>query len=139
MKTLLLSTILLVSNALAATELTFSIKGVKNNKGLVQVAIWESSNGFPEEYEKAVVLLTLELDDLKDVIVRDLPPGTYAMAVYHDENEDVVLNRGAFGIPKEGFGFSNNPRIRFGAPSFEKCSFILGAANTNLSVKLNYP
>jgi uncharacterized protein (DUF2141 family) len=123
----------------AKENLTLSVTGLKNNRGVVQVAIWPSSNGFPEDYKQATKLMTLSLDNLKNVAVEGLTPGLYAIAIYHDENEDIILNRGAFGIPKEGFGFSNNPRIRFGAPSFEKCAFRLDGQAQSVEIRLNYP
>ncbi len=123
----------------AQEGLSLSVEGLKNNRGVIQVAIWPSSQGFPENYRKASKLMTLSLDNLKNVPITGLDAGVYAVAIYHDENEDVVLNRGAFGIPKEGFGFSNNPRIRFGAPSFEKCAFPYNGAAKELQIRLNYP
>ncbi len=48
-----------------------------------------------------------------------LPPGTYALGLFHDLNGNGVLDKNLFGIPKEPYGFSNNARGRLGPPSFE--------------------
>jgi uncharacterized protein (DUF2141 family) len=47
-----------------------------------------------------------------------LPEGDYAISVFHDANGNTVLDAGELGIPKESFGFSNNPRSFFGPPGF---------------------
>jgi uncharacterized protein (DUF2141 family) len=52
-----------------------------------------------------------------------MPSKTYALSVFIDENRDQKLNKSFFGIPSEAFGFSNNPRIAFSAPSFGDCKW----------------
>jgi uncharacterized protein (DUF2141 family) len=51
-----------------------------------------------------------------------LAPGTYALAVIHDENGNARLDT-FMGMPREGFGFSRNPGIGFGPPRFRSTSF----------------
>ena len=38
----------------------------------------------------------------------ELPAGTDAVSMYHDENDDKKFNKGLFGRPKEGYAVSNN-------------------------------
>jgi uncharacterized protein (DUF2141 family) len=52
-----------------------------------------------------------------------LPPGSYAIAVYQDKNDDGVLNRARVGYPLERYGFSNNARRTLGPPSFDAAAF----------------
>lgn len=66
-------------------------------------------------------------------------PGAYGIAVYHDENANGKVDRNGLGIPNEGFGFSNNPRIFFSAPSFQKVRFQVPAAGTAIRIKIKYP
>jgi uncharacterized protein (DUF2141 family) len=54
-------------------------------------------------------------------IINNLPRGEYALAIFHDENADGICNLKLFGIPKEGFGFSNNFRPKLRAPTFKDC------------------
>jgi len=68
----------------------------------------------------------------------DIAPGTYAVSVIHDENEDGELNTGTFGIPTEGFGFSRNPEIRTGAPDFSEAAIIVIGAEATTQVELIY-
>ncbi len=56
-----------------------------------------------------------------------VPPGRYAVAVHHDENDDGKLQRGLFGAPSEGYGASNDAKGTLGPPSFEAAAFRLRA------------
>ena len=71
-------------------------------------------------------------------MLQDLDFGTYAIAVIHDENSSKELETGIFGIPKEGVGFSNNPKIIFGPPSFKDASFALCSQQFYLKVGIKY-
>lgn len=68
----------------------------------------------------------------------DAPYGEYAIALFHDEDNDGKLAYGALGIPKEGYGFSNDARGRFGPPSFDKARFKLDSAEKAVSIKVKY-
>lgn len=66
-----------------------------------------------------------------------LPVGGYAVAVIHDENGNAKLDTFA-GIPREGFGFSNNPAIRFGPPRFAAARFRHAGDATAQQVRMRY-
>ena len=66
-----------------------------------------------------------------------LPPGDYAVAVIHDENGNARLDTFA-GIPKDGFGFSRNPPIRFGPPRFAAARFTLAGDAEQQQVTMRY-
>lgn len=57
------------------------------------------------------------------VILSDVPPGTYAVQAFHDENGDGKLNRNALGIPREDIGFSREAPIGLHGPQFMKAAF----------------
>jgi uncharacterized protein (DUF2141 family) len=65
-------------------------------------------------------------------------PGTYAVAVYHDENDNHHFDRTLLGLPAEGYGFSNNVTPLLGLPSFDSVIFPVGAADTSITIKLRY-
>lgn len=66
-----------------------------------------------------------------------IDPGTYALSVIHDENGNGRLDR-FLAIPREGFGFSRNPRIRMGPPRFDEARFEIGAGAVRQSVQMKY-
>ena len=71
--------------------------------------------------------------------IPNLLPGTYAMSVVDDCNRDYQLNRNIFGIPQEGFGISNNPRVSAatGLPKFQDASFLL-KVNQAVDIRMKY-
>lgn len=68
----------------------------------------------------------------------DIPPGTYALAVVHDENMDGKLNTNFLGVPTEGYGFSSGAKASMSAPSFEAASFSYDGQNLDLTIRLHY-
>jgi len=73
-----------------------------------------------------VVGVTKSISDNKSlIIIENLNPGRYAFKFFHDENKNEKLDVNWLEIPKEGFGFSNNPSMTFGPPSFDKTIFEL--------------
>lgn len=65
--------------------------------------------------------------------------GAYGLALYHDENDNGKIDRNGLGIPREGFGFSNNPKIFMSAPSLKSVRFMAGPAGTPLRIRMKYP
>lgn len=65
-------------------------------------------------------------------------PGMYALALYHDENNDELFNRSIIGLPSEGFGFSNNAPVRLGPPSLSAVRFRVSEGETIVRVRLRY-
>ena len=72
------------------------------------------------------------------VTIRNVPPGRYAAQGTHDENENGKVDRGLFGIPKEGVGFSNDAKIRMGPPRFGEAAFDHGPAPQHITFKFRY-
>jgi len=64
-------------------------------------------------------------------------PGIWALSAIHDENGNGRLDR-FMAIPREGFGFSRNPRIRMGPPRFEEVRFEVGAGRVRQAVRMRY-
>jgi uncharacterized protein (DUF2141 family) len=65
--------------------------------------------------------------------------GTYALAVYHDEDGNQRFNRSVIGFPAEAYGFSNNPGTLFGLPSFSSVRITVSASDEETKIKLKYP
>jgi uncharacterized protein (DUF2141 family) len=72
------------------------------------------------------------------VVVPHVPPGTFAAQAFHDENDNGETDRGLFGIPKEGIGFSRNARIRLGPPKWRDAAFAHQARPQVLRFDLRY-
>ncbi len=107
----------------SAGELRIDLGNVSSKQGDLFVALFEPEAGFPSNSAGALRNIISPIDNAGPFIIDDLPAGDYAIALFHDRNRDGTLNTNFMGIPKEPFGFSNNPRIMFGAPNFRESKF----------------
>lgn len=116
------------------------ILDIRNSTGTVACALFESPEGFPTEFLQSATNITMIA--IRDTQARcnflDVPPGTYALAVIHDENMDGKLATNWLGIPTEGYGFSSGATASMSAPSFEDASFSYDGHNLDLTITLNY-
>lgn len=69
-------------------------------------------------------------------VVEDLPYGEYAIMVHHDENGNHEMDNGFLNVPNENYGFSNNPKIFFGPPSFEQTKFRFSKARQTIEISM---
>ena len=111
------------------------ILDIRNSTGTVACALFESSVGFPTEYLRfATNIMAIKVRDKQARCdFEDIPPGTYALAVIHDENMNGKLDTNFLGIPKEGYGFSNDAKALLGAPSFTAASFPYDGQNLDMT------
>ncbi len=70
--------------------------------------------------------------------LRDVGPGTWAVVVFHDRNNDGEVDRNLLGIPTEGIGFSRNPALGLHGPSFEAAAFTIDARGGVIEVRLRF-
>jgi uncharacterized protein (DUF2141 family) len=120
--------------------LVIEIEGLRTAAGQVNVSLFGGPDGFPQDTSAVVESETVQLTGTRALVVRfeNLRYGDYAIAILHDENGNGVMDTGFLGIPSEGFGFSNNPRTGFGAPSFETCKFRLDRPEVALQLQIRY-
>ncbi|MBO6620887.1 MAG: DUF2141 domain-containing protein [Balneola sp.] len=103
------------------TEFRLYIEGVDEIKGEIRIAMFDSKEKYTKDPVYAIVL---PVDSTTIVWTQEmLPYGEYAIAVYHDKNENGKIDTNFLGIPKEDYGFSNNARGRFGPASWEDSKF----------------
>lgn len=116
------------------------ILNIKNSTGNVACALFESSVGFPDEYlHFATNIMVIKIrDNQTHCDFKDIAPGTYALAVVHDENMNGKLDTKWLGIPTEGYGFSRDAKALLGAPSFSSASFPYDGQDLDLTISLHY-
>ncbi|MEH2322232.1 MAG: DUF2141 domain-containing protein [Nostoc sp.] len=120
-------------------KLTVEIDGLKNKQGQVCASIFANSKGFPSDGDRSLQKQCTKITSTPLIITfENLKAGSYAVAVFHDQNNDGTLNRNVFGIPSEGFGFSSNPEIRTRAAKFSEAVFLVAGPNTDIRIQLKY-
>jgi uncharacterized protein (DUF2141 family) len=116
------------------------VLNIRNSTGTVACALFESPDGFPTDYLR--VATNIMMIKVRQAQARcdfeDIPPGTYAIAVIHDENMNGKLDTNWLGIPTEGYGFSRDAKRLIGVPSFAAASFPYDGRNLDLTVSLHY-
>ncbi|MDV3348703.1 DUF2141 domain-containing protein [Leptolyngbyaceae cyanobacterium CCMR0082] len=122
------------------TQLAVEISGVNTPQGQVCLNLFNSSDGFPGDREEALesLCLTLTEDSPPVATFENLAPGSYAVSVFHDANNDNEFNRNFVGMPAEGFGFSRNPEALTGPPEFGDAVFLVAGAENRIEVELSY-
>ena len=116
------------------------IHGVRNTNGDIACAIFNAAEGYPEESTKAYKFIRMASPGNSAICqFHDIPPGTYAVAVFHDENANGKLDKNFLGIPREGYGASNNVRPKMSAPAFKDAAFSVKAGGTTtLNIDMGY-
>jgi uncharacterized protein (DUF2141 family) len=118
-------------------RLEIRITDAKSDKGMVRILIFSRENGFPDQPETALKSYSIPPKNKACYLsVNDLPPGKYAVSVIHDEDNNGKLSFSVVGYPTEKFGFSNNPKVYFSPPSFDKAAFELKSENKTLQIIL---
>jgi uncharacterized protein (DUF2141 family) len=135
-----------------AGDVRITIENVRSDRGSLMIGLYDTAEGF-----LAAVKNSSETGLLNDrsrvagialravagpqtVVIGGLKPGRYAVITFHDENDDGKLGATPWGVPTEGYGFSNNAWAFLRAPSFEAAAFAVdeeGTAATTIS--LTYP
>ena len=133
--------ILLPGMAANADEVIVHVDNIKK-AGEIHIAIYDSAEAFEADRgEKGgaapgITQGTIEMVEPGSVTYRyELPPGTYAIGIFHDANLNNRLDNYFFGVPREQYGFSNNARGFMGPPSFEDAAFSV-EGKTEISISL---
>jgi uncharacterized protein (DUF2141 family) len=134
---MLLSLLMTIHSPQQNNELTLTVTNIPNQEGVIRVLLFKGKDGFPDDQNKAFKSAIGNIDGNKSVIVfKDLPPGKYALSLFHDSQNSGKIRTNAFGIPRDGYGFSNNVMGSFGPPDFEKAAFDVSGPKNNVSIKL---
>jgi uncharacterized protein (DUF2141 family) len=112
------------ADAPAPLTVDLVLTGLRSSAGEVRVCVWHHGESFPNcRRGQDVRMMHAPAAAEVRMTVDGLRPGSYAVSVIHDENGNRQLDRSIVGIPTEGVGFSRNPRVTFGPPSFDKARF----------------
>lgn len=129
----------LVAAVAHAGALTIDVEGLRNRTGVVQIALFRTADGYPQHAELAAQTRTVAIALPTTVVTfDDVEPGTWALAVLHDENANGRLDTTLLGVPKEGIGASREATRRLGEPRFDDARFEAGAEDLHLRVAMKY-
>ncbi len=114
------------------------IEGLRSTKGNVLVCVTANPRAFPDCSKDATATRAqVTAADASDMRLAVSAPGNYAISVVHDENANGRLDTRLM-LPREGFGFSRNPAIAFGPPSFKAARFAVGDGDAAQTIRMKY-
>ena len=120
------------------STLEIDVSGLRSARGILLICLTANPASFPDcEGGRDSRLLRVFANKTGPIAVKGLAPGNYAISVVHDENGNGRLDK-ALLIPREGFGFSRNPKITFGAPKFAAVEVSVGQGDVKVPVKMKY-
>jgi uncharacterized protein (DUF2141 family) len=106
------------------TGIAMYIGGLTTNDGTVYCDLYDKEEGFPSEPKLAVARVKARPQNKQATCVfADVKAGRYAVAIWHDVDDDRELDSNLFGVPSEPVGSSNNAEGSFGPPSFKDAAF----------------
>jgi len=136
MKIVTAAPLLLLTAWQGTGQVGVAIEGLRNGRGDVHLCLTREPRHFPNcRDDSAAIKRTVPASTSR--VTLTVAPGEYALSLFHDENRNRELDT-MLRIPREGFGFSRNPRIRFGAPRFRDVSIGIAPGFTRLSVRMQY-
>lgn len=121
-------------------EITVTVSALRSDEGMVRCSLYDDGAEFPESPQHVIARAVARPQGRSGICVfRGVARGRdYAIVLHHDENNDNAFQKSAFGLPEEGYGFSNDVKPRLSAPSFGACKFHYEAGTLALALTMRY-
>lgn len=121
------------------THVQVTVTGLRSTEGVVRACMTNDAGHFPKcQNVSGSHRVVVPADGSLVIDFDHVAPGRYAIAILHDENENGVVDRVAMMIPKEGFGFSRDAKVRMGPPKFDSAAFEVGATPVKQTIRMRY-
>ncbi|MEZ4927462.1 MAG: DUF2141 domain-containing protein [Saprospiraceae bacterium] len=117
--------------------IVFRVRGMETSKGVVRVALYDSDKSFLSEFGFAAADSAFAFANSSvNVVIKNVPFGTYAAAIYQDENQNGVIDQNMVRIPTEPYAFSNGIHAKWSIPDFKQVAFTFDQQNMKQEVEL---
>jgi uncharacterized protein (DUF2141 family) len=122
----------------STSTVLLEVSSFKNTRGNLNCRLFIKPSDFPDGEGILSVRVPIAGPNTSCTF-SNVEPGTYAVAVVHDENSDGKLDKNFVGVPSEGYGVSNNKTYALSAPKWDESVFtIVPSESKTLQVKLRY-
>lgn len=120
-------------------RMVVQIDGFRQQVGQAMVFVFTNDDDFPTKRDRAFASKKTPVTDTVLIVPFDnVPWGVYGIAVYHDENLNDKMDRSWYGMPKEGYGASNDATGTFGPPKFKDAKFEFKNSRDTVKIILHY-
>jgi uncharacterized protein (DUF2141 family) len=127
-----------IAGPASAARIIVMIDGVHSANGHVFVGLYASPNKFLQGNQCDAFKKVPARTGPIQVAFDNLPPGTYAVGAYHDENANDHLDTSPIGLPVEGYALSNGVRAVFSKPNFYQAAFTVGGEDKPIALHVRY-
>ena len=104
----------------ATATIEVEILNIENNEGQMMIGLYDAeTNWLKRIYKGGIGKIE---NGTSAFVFSGIPEGTYAISVFHDEDNDGELKT-FLGIPREATGSSNDAPARFGPPKWKEAKF----------------
>jgi uncharacterized protein (DUF2141 family) len=122
---------------LAGHTLTVTIEGVRSAEGNLMVALLKADPAAGKATQASAAMVAAKAGAVS-ITFNGLADGDYAVQMFHDEDRDGKMGTNLFGLPTEGYGFSNRAKATFGPPKFADMKVEVRGADTATAAVLAY-
>lgn len=123
-------------NVMPQNRVIASVSNFQNSQGICRACLFNSAEAFKKQHPLQCVVVNVHTNNTRAEFT-DIPDGIYAIFVFHDTNNNGLMDTNWLGIPKEGYGASKNKLPFAAAPKFDANKFSVSAHSTvTLSIRL---
>lgn len=121
----------------SAQTVQFDIQSIKHNDGKLYIQLYKGKQGYKIDKPYSATIVKAK-EGTVSVTFNDIEAGDYAIRYFHDENDNGTMDTNLFGLPVEGYGFSNNAIVNFGPPNYEQMLFKVAQQPVKTHSTINY-
>ena len=130
------------TNVIGQAELSIEFYDIRSTEGQILMSVFNEPSQFPRKALPEFKDIRIPKDKVKENTLsynlKNLKPGKYAIAILDDENSSGDMEFTKLGIPKEGYGFSNDAKPLLSAPPYKKCLFEVKEGKNKIRIKVRY-
>ena len=124
-------------------SLTVNVIGIASNEGSIRAALYNNQAAFEYKKDPAQYIYQKAMAGIKNqqatLTFSNLPYGVYAIKLFHDKDNSEIFKRNLLGVPQEGFGVSDNPKIDHHSPTFDQTKFVINQPKMNITINMINP
>ena len=123
----------------STVNITVTATDLRSSKGVLRACMTTNAKRFPKcrGDENAYSVVVPAAGSVK-LTFKGVKPGRYAIALLHDENNNGKADRALMMMPKEGYGFSRDAKVRMGPPKFKDAAFDVGTSPVSQTIRVRY-
>ena len=129
----------LISLNTYAANLNVTIDNVNSNEGKILAQVFKGHANYKNGKPESSLVLPAKKGE-NSFLFQNLSEGEYAVRLFHDINDNNDLDTNVFGMPTEGYGFSNQAVGNFGPAKYKDMVVIIAkdAESADTKVKMIY-